>query len=122
MLNKFLVVGLLISFALIAGLYFTNPQLNTYSVMVYVVFAIIFITSIAGLLFINKQLKTGNRQFVNAFMLVSAFRMLICAALILLVVLKIGSSGKIVAIFYVAQYIGLLLTETILLSKAVKNK
>ncbi len=77
---------------------------------------------VAGYLFIHAKLKSEPAKFVNAYMIVSSFRMLLSAVIILLFVLKYREYTKVLALFYIGAYMSMLFSEAFLLARDSKNR
>jgi hypothetical protein len=124
MKSKYLLIGGIFTLVFTLLLHFTYSELTKEpfpGTWTYFVFPCFYLINFFGLLYITGKMKGKNQQFVNAFMAASSIRMLLSALVIIIVVLVTGKAGKMLAIFYVAHYMSLLLTETLLLSKAARK-
>lgn len=123
---RFALVCIIITGALCAVHYFTFERLaekntETYYLLMYVFLGLMYWLSYH---WAARALDKSPRQFVNTFMMVSVFRMLLSLIILIPVLMKNKETGlgKFLAIYFLVGYFVFLITEITILFNVSKRK
>ena len=122
---RFTLINIFILLTLIALMQFTFPVFSDHDLphlAFHFLFVYLFLSSQIGTFILEKNMHSSPKKFINAFMAISSLRMLLAVIIIVILILKVKTGAKFLAVYFVFGYLSFLVAEVVYLFKRSKKK